>query len=275
MVVVVNYVCFHPTMALDGFEHLRLLKPIEKVYILYDNKRDRYGAASRRNASKLAKTLSFFRPIKIGVNPQSFGNVFSNLFPVLHRETVVERKEVYIDVTDMPPEAVSAVTTLALMFPNVYVYVVPTQQKGDFIPLPGTPRFEEWLEEKDNKRGLEPILVQLPQARLTLFNEGEKSLSEKVVLELYRRGGMASSIKQLIEWCGEDPGSPAVKNRFSRLVNDMARKGLLYKEYSGRERPIFLTEFGKMYAKALAGLSIAARRAEEHEEYEVVDRLAF
>ncbi len=253
MVVVINYVCFHPTMILDGFEYLRVVKPIEKVYILYDNKNDRYGYASRRNASKLAKKLEFFRPIKVGINPQSYGSVFSKLFAILYKEVVLEKREVYIDITDLPPEAVSAVTTLALIFPRVHIYVVPTEKekRGDYIPDPSSPKFEEWLEEKDSKRGLEPIELQLPNTRLTLFDDNERALAEKVLIELYRRGGEAKSIKDLIEWCGDDPTIPSIKNRYSRLINSLVRKGFLYKMYRGRERPIYLTDFGKIYAKAL------------------------
>ena len=240
-------------MVLDGFEHLRVVKPIERIYILYDSKNDRYGYASRRNASKLARKLEFFKPIKVGINPQSYGNVFSKLFAILYREVIMEGHEVYIDITDMPPEAVSAVTTLALMFPKVHIYVVATnsEKRGDFIPSPDSPKFEEWLEEKDNKRGLEPVELQLPKARLSLFDDNERALAEKILLELYKRGGEAKSIKDLIEWCGDNPTIPSVKNRYSRIINSLVRKGFLYKLYRGRERPIYLTEFGKIYTKAL------------------------
>jgi len=240
-------------MALDGFERLRLAKPIEKVYILYDNKNDRYGYASRRNTSKLAKWLEYFRPIRIPINPQSYENVFSKLFAILYRECFLERREVYIDVTDLPPEAVSAITTLALIFKEVHIYVVTTsrEKRGDYIPPPESPRFEEWLEKKDDKRGLESVELQLPKVRLKLLSEDEKELCEKVLVELYKRGGEAGSIKDLIEWCGENPSIPSVKNRYSRLINSLMRKGFIYKAYKGRERPVYLTEFGKIYASAL------------------------
>ena len=240
-------------MVLDGFERLRVAKPIEKVYILYDSKSDRYGYASRRNASKLAKWLEFFKPIRVPINPQSFENVFSKLFAILYRECFLERREVYIDITDLPPEAVSAVTTLALMFKGAHVYVVTTsrEKRGDFIPPPESPRFEEWLEKKDDKRGLEPMELQLPRVRLKLLNEDEREMCEKLLVELYKRGGEAGSIKDLIEWCGENPSLPAVKNRYSRLIDALVRKGFVYKAYRGRERPVYLTEFGKVYASAL------------------------
>jgi len=254
MVVVVLYVCFNPTLALDGFEYLRRLKPIEKVYILYDMKKDRYGAVSRRNAKKLYKILSFFRPQPVKVNPVSFENVFSKLYPLVHSE-VSEGREVYMDITSMPPEMVACVTTIALMHPKVYLYVVPTIERGEFIPEPGTPKFEEWVEEKDNKRGLEPLQLMLPEERLELLDENEKWLAEKILITLYEKGGKANAIKDLIEWCGENPRDNVVKNRYSRMIDDLVRKGLVYKLHAGREKQVCLTEFGKIYAKALYKIS--------------------
>jgi len=264
MVVVVIYTAFHPTLQRDGFERLRVAKGIERVYILHDSKSDRYGFASRRNASKLAKWLEYFRPERVPINPQSFENVFSKLFAILYRECAIKRREVYIDVTDLPPEAVAAVTTLALMFRGVHMYVVATtpEKRGDFIPPPDSPRFEEWLEQKDDKRGLEPVELQLPSVRLKLLSDDERELCERILLALYRRGGEAGSIRDLIEWCGDDPSVPAVKNRYSRLVDSLARKGFVYKAYRGRERPVYLTEFGRVYAHALvrAAEAVAERR---------------
>ena len=158
------------------------------------------------------------------INPQSFENVFSKLFAILYRECAIERREVYIDVTDLPPEAVAAVTTLALMFRGVHMYVVATtpEKRGDFIPPPDSPKFEEWLEQKDDKRGLEPVELQLPSIRLKLLSDDERELCERILLALYRRGGEAGSIRDLIEWCGDDPSMPAVKNRYSRLVDSLS-----------------------------------------------------
>ncbi|RLE79894.1 MAG: hypothetical protein DRJ52_07490, partial [Thermoprotei archaeon] len=228
MVVVVLYICFNPTLALDGFEYLRRLKPIEKVYILYDMKKDRYGAVSKRNAKKVYRKLSFFRPQPVKVNPVSFENVFFKLYPLVYAESL-EGREIYIDVTSMPPEMVSCVTTIALMVPRVYLYVVPAIQRGDFIPNPGTPRFEEWLEEKDNKRGLEPVKLMLPEERLEILDDSEKPLAERILITLYEKGGKANAIKDLIEWCGENPRDNVVKNRYSRMIDDLVRKGLVYK----------------------------------------------
>ncbi|OYT62952.1 MAG: hypothetical protein B6U69_00385 [Thermofilum sp. ex4484_15] len=251
MVTVIEYVGFHPTLALEGFNYIRMRKPIEGVYILYDNKRDRYGAASRRNADKLVHKLEFFNPIRIGINPQSQLSVFSKLYAILRLEVVEKSREVYLDITDMPPEAVATTTLLAMLFKDVHLYVVPSRERGDFIPPPESPKFEEWLEEKDSKRGLEPLEIYRPRVRFKLFEDGDEGLSVRILSTLYDKGGIASSIKDLIKWCGARPTDPATKNRFSRAVDSLARKGLVYKVHKGRERKIMLTDFGKVYAKAL------------------------
>jgi len=251
MVVVIEYVGFHPTMALEGFNYIRMKKPIEGVYILYDSKRDRYGAASRRNAEKLIKKLEFFKPIKVGVNPQSQLSIFSTLYAILRLEVGERRREAYIDITDMPPEAVATTAIVSTLFKDVHLYVVPARERGDFIPPPESPKFEEWLEEKDGKKGMEPLEIALPNVRLRFFEEGEEGLSIRILSTLYEKGGEASSIKDLIRWCGGRATDPATKNRFSRIIDSLSRKGFLYKVHKGRERRIILTEFGKIYAKAL------------------------
>jgi len=258
MAVIVNYVGFHPTLALDGFDYLRRQFPVERIYILYDGKRDRYGAVSRRNAEKLRQILQFFKPIMIDVNPQSFESVFSKVYAILRRECS-EKKDVFIDITDMPPEAVSAITMLALMFPSVKVYIVPTDKRGDFIPAPNTPTFEDWIRSKDNKRGLKPQIIDLPGRAVRLFEDEE---SEKIIRILYEKGGKANSIIQLMRWCGvPNPRyNAAAKNRFSRLIDSLTRKGLVYKLHRGRHRRIELTEFGRVYARALVESSELERK---------------
>ena len=263
MVVTVHFVGFHPTMILDGFEKLRLSKPIERVYLLYDSKSDRYGAVSKYNAKRLAQVLAFFKPVLMGVNPQSYSSVFSRLFSILKLEVEENKREVYVDCTDMPQEAMSAVVTLALMFGSsplsptpipsarVCVYAVSTERRGDFIPPPDSPRFYEWIEEKDNKRGTEIKELPLPSVRLQLHESEEEEL--KILTTLYAKGGRANSLKNLIEWCegAERARDYRVKNAYSRAVSRLVLKGLLYKTYGGKVRRIGLTEFGRTYVEAV------------------------
>lgn len=258
MVVLVNYIGFHPTVYLDGIEKLRLSYPIEKIYILYDNKRDNYGAVSRRNAGKIREKLEFFKPIALGINPQSFNSVFENVYQILYKEAYMEKRTVFIDITDMPPESVSAINVLSLIFPKVYIYVVNVDKKGEFIPPPNTPSFEDWVEEKDNRRGNDIRILPLPVDRknnsglLNFFKDMDEERFSKIILAgLYKMKGYAESIKDIIVFCGEDPRDPIVKNKFSRIVRRLEEKGFLYKEIGGRNRIIKLTEFGKIYIEAI------------------------
>ncbi|RLF01289.1 MAG: hypothetical protein DRJ64_10820, partial [Thermoprotei archaeon] len=69
MVVTVHYVSFHPTLIYDGFERIRLAYPVERVYLLYDGKQDKYGYVSKYNVRRLSRALSFIKPILFTVNP--------------------------------------------------------------------------------------------------------------------------------------------------------------------------------------------------------------
>ena len=250
MVVTVHYVGFHPSLTLQGFEKIRIAYPIEKVYIFFDSKQDKYGVVSRYNAKKLEKTLSFFKPQLVGCNPLSFTNVFTKMYALLKVEVDRGRK-VLLDITDMPPIAVAAATTVAMSLPNVHIYTVHADRRGDFIPDPGTPDFEDWIERKDSLSAVNLALAPLPRERLTLIDEGKSELEEEVLLKMLEMKGRAESITQLIEWMGENPDSVTVKARYSRLVKELERKGFVVVSRGGKRREVRLSEFGLAYAEAL------------------------
>ncbi|RLE58581.1 MAG: hypothetical protein DRN53_08125 [Thermoprotei archaeon] len=253
MVITINYVGFHPTLILDGLRHIMKTKGIERIYILYDRKDDSYGRVSRRNANKLKEMLAFFEPRLVPVNPLSQENIFSTIYAIVRNEIQENKCEVLIDVTDMPPIAVASTTMVALMFPRAYLYYVPAESRGDFIPPPDTPAFEDWVEEKDNVRGREPKGIELPghMARLDLFRGEDREVSVMILKVLYDRGGKAKSLSQLIIWCNEDPKLPAVKNKFSRVVSSLEKRGLIVKYRGGRERMVELTNLGRMVIRAM------------------------
>ena len=268
MVVTVHYVGFHASLVLQGFEELRLRYPIVRVYLLYDSKRDRYGEVSRYNKDKVKETLAFFRPIEVPVNPLDFGDVFSKISAILRNESKQDQ-EVVIDITDMPPIAVSATTAAAMMYKDVRLYYVQAAERGDYIPDPRTPEFETWVAEKDSKTLLGVKYAALPGARLSLFKKyerksrrrevpiypegGELTLEERVIKVLSERQGSADSIMTLMEWMGENvrPPDPTTKAKYSRLVRELEEKGLIRVWMDGKRRRIKLTEFGEAYAKAL------------------------
>jgi len=107
-------------------------------------------------------------------------------------------------------------------------------------------------------RGLQPQEIFLPGFRLEKLSYEE----EKALMILESRGSEADSIKTLIRWCSEDPKDPRVKNKFSRLVNKLVSKGLLISETGARAKAIKLTDFGRIYAKALRRHYAEKRKSE-------------
>ncbi len=265
MAVTIHYVGFHPRLILEGFEDIRVRYPIVRVYLLYDSKRDKYGEVSRYNKNKLKTVLSFFKPVEVAVNPLDYGDVFSKVFAILKNETE-QGQEVLIDITDMPPVTASAVTAAAMMFPKARIYCVQARERGDYIPDPETPEFSTWVEEKDSKTKVLLDYAPLPGVRLSLFSErrreeeeGELSLEEKLILVLDERKGSADSIVTLINWMGEVVNA-TVKAKYSRLVRELEKKGLVKVYMKGRYRIIRLTKFGEAYAKALRVAEETRRR---------------
>ncbi len=267
MAVTVHYVGFHPTLILEGFEAVRVREPIERVYILYDGKtdrRDRYRAVSRRNSAKLARALSFFKPVKLPVNPLSYSSAFSRLYSILYYELVkrggAERGvRVYIDVTDMPPLMAAVAGAVAMMFPNVEIYSVLPEVRGEFIPDPRTPEFDDWVEQKDSVRAQEVMHVPLPGRRAVALLDEDRKL--RVLMTLYKMNGSAESVVDLMKACGDDPErNPAAKAAYSRLLREMEEEGLIVREQEGRSRRVTLTEFGRALVRALVrGEEMASR----------------
>ncbi|RLF06226.1 MAG: hypothetical protein DRK00_02285 [Thermoprotei archaeon] len=265
MAVSVHYVSFHPTLILEGFEEIRLRDPIERVYILYDgktDKRDRYRAVSRRNALKLSRLLAFFRPVKLPVNPLSYTSAFSRLYAILYYELNQRgTSKVYIDVTDMPSLMAAAAGAVAMMFEGAEIYSVIPDIRGDFIPDPRTPEFDDWIEQKDSAHAQAIATLALPKRRTAislLFSERKL----RILDTLYSLRGSAKSIKELIINCGEDPERPEVKASYSRLLRELEEEGLVLRVQEGRNRRVLLTEFGKALMRAVKIGEEMARRYE-------------
>lgn len=251
MVVLVCMVGHDYQRILDGVNYWRNKEPIEAIYLVYDKKRDKYGYPSQRNARELADELAFAgqRPTQLGVNPQSYEDVFSTMYSILRREVDERKRRVFVDATSTTKEAYGAIVTVSLMFPGVSIYVIPPapDQRGWYVPEPKTPGFEEWFNRVRSVRGQSPQEIYLPGSRL----EHPSPEEERVLVILEDHGGRVDSIKTLIEWCGENSAMPAVKNRFSRLVDKLASKGLVVEEPSGKTKPLKLTGFGIVMARAL------------------------
>jgi len=234
---------------LDGVEYWGRDDKIESLYLLYDNKQDKYGFVSRANAEELVKAFSlrYSRPTAIGCNPQDFANVFCTIHPILHREAEQLRRRVLIDTTSTTKEAYGAVVTVSLMFKGVRIYVVPPRERGWYVPSPQDPNFQEWFRRTRNISGLDPLEIYLPGERF----ERPRRDEEKILATLKEHGGSADALVTLMRWCDEDPADPVAKNRFSRIVTRLDKKGFVKKTSAQREKRVTLTRFGEIYAEAL------------------------
>jgi len=273
MVVTLHYVGFHPNLILEGFERVRLKYPIERVYLFYDEKPDRYGAVSRYNVKRLAEKLSFFQPVTVKVNPLNQQSVYSKFYQVLWVE---REKETLIDITDMPPLMVACVTSVSMMFPRSGLYAVQPEQLGEFIPDPDTPEFARFIAKKDSLRassspgavqqiekpGIDLLLdenkrIKKREQRKERSTEEDKNLEKEMrILEvLYLKNGSASSLTQLIQWMNENWRDQVVKATYSRLIKEMEEKGLLVRELNGKSRVVRLTRLGEAIAEAYINLN--------------------
>lgn len=249
--VTVHYVGFHPRLILEGFDRVRLSYPIEKVYLLYDGKPDRYGAVSRHNVKKLQQVLSFFKPTLVKVNPLSYVSVASALYAILKSE---EGRTVFVDLTDMPPYMAATVAIISALFPNARLYAARPEQSGEFIPDPETPEFADFLERKDNLALQDVYLIEKPRVRAELLDEEGEEVN--ILTTLYVRNGSAESISELIKWLGKEPSQAVIRATYSRIVESLEERGLVEREQEGRAKRIKLTELGWALAEAYVKLGL-------------------
>ncbi len=271
MVVLMCFVGYDYQRIIDGINYWRVREPIEAIYLFYDKKRDVYGYASQRNARDLERALTFAgsKPRRVGINPQDYEDVFTSLYRALKVEVIDYGRRVLIDATSTTKEAYGAAVTVSLMFPRVSIYVVPPAERGWYIPEPGTPEYEEWFSRVRMRKGTIPQEIYLPGSRLEHPNLDEM----KILVALIEHGGRAESIKSIIKWCGENPSSPAVKNRYSRLIKKLISKGMIIEEPSTKTKKLRLTGFGRVFAKALK--SIIQMPIKPHAEAQLLTPIKF
>jgi hypothetical protein len=234
---------------IDGVNYWKKLNSIDAIYLLYDNKQDKYGFASQKNAHELRTTLSFLRsqPTITGYNPQSYQDVFCKLYAILNREIELYHRHVLIDSTSTTKEAYGATVTISLMFKKVRIYIVPPEERGWYVPSPNDEVFYEWFDKTRNVKGMDPQEIYLPGQRLKRPNK-EETL---ILLKLNEHNGHTDMISSLIRWCSYDPQNPVIKNRFSRIIKRLETKGFVEKTNSKKGKRVHLTQFGKVYAEAV------------------------
>lgn len=234
---------------IDGANHWKMVESIDAIYLLYDEKQDKYGYASQQNARELQTTLSSLRsqPTITGYNPQSYQDVFGKLYAILNREVEQYNRRVLIDSTSTTKEAYGATVTISLMFRNVRIYIVPPKERGWYVPSPTDEVFNAWFQKTRNVKGMNPQEIYLPAQRLKRPNKDETLVLQK----LNEHEGHTEMISSLIQWCSYDPHNPVVKNRFSRIIKRLETKGFVEKTNSNKGKRVQLTQFGKVYAEAV------------------------
>jgi hypothetical protein len=254
--VIVCMVGYDYQRIIDGLEKWQQEEPVEHVYLMHDEKKDKYGLVSQRNVKDLVRTLRKrgVHSTKIGYNPQSYEDTFSSLYSILKREVEEKNRRVLIDSTSTTKDAYGATVTISLMFTNVQVYIVPPKERGYYVPSQGNPDFEEWFSKVRSVPGLPPQEIYLPGYRL----EKPKGEDEEVLRHLEAHDGVSDSIKAIMGWCGCDSEDPVTKNRFSRVINRLFDKRFVKKEPVEKKMKISLTKFGRIFAASL-------RKYEEHQ----------
>ena len=234
---------------IDGVNHWREREEVDVIYLLFDEKRDKYGFASQSNVKELVETFSLTgsKPVALGYNPQSYENVFCIIYNILRREVDGRKREVLIDSTSTTKEAYGATVTISLMFKNVRIYIVPPQERGWYVPSPEDSKFKEWFSRTRSIKGGSPQEIYLPGQRLEQPTNEEKT----VLLKLNEHGGYSDTLGLIIKWCGYNSLDPVAKNRFSRVISRLDGKGFVEKKPSTKGKEIRLTYFGKIFAEAI------------------------
>jgi predicted transcriptional regulator len=187
------------------------------------------------------------KPKTIGYNPQSYQNVFCAFYSIIKREIDDYHRHALIDATSTTKEAYGAIVTLALMFKNIKIYIVPPQQRGWYVPSPNDPTFNQWFSMTRSIKGMTPQEIYLPAQRLRQPNRDERM----VLLQLLEHGGTSDTLTQIMKWCNLNSNNPVVKTRFSRLTRRLERKGFIMKEPSKLGIAVSLTRFGRIYSEAI------------------------
>ena len=133
------------------------------------------------------------------------------------------------------------------MFKNVRIYVVPPKNRGWYAPEPESSIFNDWFQKTRSIPGMSPQEIYLPGARLK-----KPTLKEtQVLIELFEHGGSSRSLTTIIRWCGENCRDTVTRNRYSRLVRRLEKKGFVEDEPSFGSKKIVLTHFGKTFTNAV------------------------
>ena len=248
MVVLICMVGNDYQRIIDGVDHWKGKELIKATYLLFDKKQDKYGFASQTNVKELSSYLAqSSKPVTVGYNPQSFENVFSTFYSILKKEVERYGRDALIDATSTTKEAYGATVTIALMFKNVRIYIVPPKERGWYVPSPQDEGFGEWFAKTRSVRGMQPQEIYLPGQRLKQPDKNEIT----VILKLREHQGFSDTVTAIIKWCRRNPKDPVVKNHYSRIISRLEEKGFVEKESTKQGKEVRLTRFGEILAEAI------------------------
>ncbi|RLF14504.1 MAG: hypothetical protein DRJ66_05920 [Thermoprotei archaeon] len=242
MVSIATFIGPYVKGVLQGIRYWNSKVPIQRIYVIYDRRRNAIARLSQINADNIYKLVSsaLHELIRIPINMGSYEDVFSTLYVLIRYEEQIRKSNVLIDITGANVKVLSALFSLSHIFPEVKLYSLPVR---DDLIADLSISVEEFYEELD-KNMFEPYEIPLPKHDPLEISYEE----EMILLILLRHGGRANSIRSLIEWYGEDPLDPAVKNKFSRLIKKLSDKGLIEANPRARTKAISLTELGRSIA---------------------------
>jgi len=170
-------------IALVGFDYDRILKPIKdqppnKVYLLYDNKKDDYGKLSKKFAMQLKKNIEGVINCEMkGFNPWDFKDSFQKIMEIFHRE---KKSEIAINISSSTNLAVASAVYAASIYKAQIIYV-----RGEYKELPRVKR--------EVSAAREPLFFIDP------FTPAELSEDELAILRaMFLNSGNVESLTQLV-----------------------------------------------------------------------------
>ncbi|MBN2336431.1 hypothetical protein JXL21_12810 [Candidatus Bathyarchaeota archaeon] len=258
MTIIICLVGQHYRRAFDGIRYWSKVHGITKLYLLHSDvgqEENPFAYMSKANADELRKKLEILDPFMVPFNPTEQRSVFRTIYGIMNQARG-EGEEVLIDITSTTNTAMGIALTIALMFRNARVYSVPSADPGWYVNgRPGDPSFETWFEKAREQPSRDPTEIQLPGYRLepsSKHEEKEWEREKKLMVLLRENGSEAESISDIIRWFGYKAANSTLRNRFSRIVARLEMKGLVDAEKGSKMKVISLTEFGEIFAEALA-----------------------
>jgi hypothetical protein len=258
MTIIICLVGQHYRRAFDGIRYWSKVHGITKLYLLYsdaETEDNPFAYMSKTNADELKEKLEILDPITMGFDPMDQRSVFRTIYGIMSQARD-EGEEALIDITSTTNTAMGIALTIALMFRNSRVYSVPSADPGWYVNGKlGDPSFEKWFERARDQPSRDPTEIQLPGYRLepsSKHEEKEWEREKRLLVLLREHGGESDSISDIIKWFGYRAANSTLRNRFSRIVARLEMKGLVDAEKGSKMKLISLTEFGAIFAEALA-----------------------